>query len=472
LLSVFFVEIDTVLSAAVWHQGTMLNYGVIESTDYPSGFLFFDEILPSIFRDQKVQIPYVVFEAYDLTLKRKTLVLWHDSNIRISTGRSTISFQRLVILFNHDLFLMLTLGVLKLLKYVVLFSCLIDQGYAQCNGQSEVCSKPYNEVAFLTTHNAYNTGSEGFSLPNHNYGVAQQLQDGVRAFMLDVYSLFGTTVQYHGTFTLGSQDLNDDLVEIRQFLDNNPNEVVTLILECYVSAATMEHELNVSGLSSYLFTKVAGQPWPTIQEMIDNNERLVVFTDEDDAGAGQDWYHYAWDYMVETHYSVNDVQDFTDQYNRGDASNDLFIFNHFVTSATLGTGSESDSQIANEYTFLMDRILNHYAGYQKFPNFITLDFYEHGGGLQVVQDLNAGILSVEPTAQIGVTLYPNPVQDRLVVKLQEDVQLQNVAIYDARGVLVAQGQDKTIDMSEFTPGIYLVKVQTNLGVVSSRVICN
>jgi hypothetical protein len=367
---------------------------------------------------------------------------------------------------------MLTLGVLKLLKYVVLFSCLIDQGYAQCNGQSEVCSKPYNEVAFLTTHNAYNTGSEGFSLPNHNYGVAQQLQDGVRAFMLDVYSLFGTTVQYHGTFTLGSQDLNDDLVEIRQFLDNNPNEVVTLILECYVSAATMEHELNVSGLSSYLFTKVAGQPWPTIQEMIDNNERLVVFTDEDDAGAGQDWYHYAWDYMVETHYSVNDVQDFTDQYNRGDASNDLFIFNHFVTSATLGTGSESDSQIANEYTFLMDRILNHYAGYQKFPNFITLDFYEHGGGLQVVQDLNAGILSVEPTAQIGVTLYPNPVQDRLVVKLQEDVQLQNVAIYDARGVLVAQGQDKTIDMSEFTPGIYLVKVQTNLGVVSSRVICN
>lgn len=158
---------------------------------------------------------------------------------------------------------------------------------AQCNGQSEVCSKKYNEVSFLTTHNAFNAGSESFSLPNQNYGIAQQLQDGVRAFMLDVYSLFGNTVVYHGSFALGYQDVQDDLGEIKSFLDANPNEVVTIILECNVSANTIESELNQAGLFNYLYTQTVGQEWATIQEMIDTDKRLVVFTDVDDASANQ-----------------------------------------------------------------------------------------------------------------------------------------------------------------------------------------
>lgn len=328
----------------------------------------------------------------------------------------------------------------------------------QCNGQSEVCAKKYDEVAFLTTHNAFNTGSESFTFPNQNYGIAQQLQDGVRAFMLDVYSLFGNTVVYHGSWTLGYQDIQNDLGEIKSFLDNNPNEVVTLILECYVDANTIENEISDAGLSNYLFTKVASQDWPTIQEMIDANERLVVFTDENDAGAGQGWYNYMWDHMVETHYSVGSPQDFTDDYNRGDSLNDLFIFNHFVTDATVGIGSESDAVVVNAYSFLMDRIANHFDSYHKFPNFITLDFYDQGNGLSVVEDLNAGYLSKEEVAIENWDLYPNPVRDILYISCSGRIQDLKVSVYNLEGRLILIDNDNSVDCSSLEQGVYIVEL--------------
>ena len=250
---------------------------------------------------------------------------------------------------------------------------------AQCNGSVHLCDKRYDQVAYLTTHNAFNADSEGFTYPNQNYGITQQLNDGVRAFMLDVYDLFGTPTQYHGTWLLGTQDLSSDLNEIRQFLDSNPNEIVTIILECYVSANDIEGELNAAGLSNYFYTKSTGD-WATLQEMIDNDTRLVILTDTEDASSNQQWYHHVWDHAVETHYSVNLIGAFTNDYNRGDAVNDLFIFNHFITDATLGVGVESDALIVNAYDFLMPRIEQHYAEKAKFPNFITLDFYDLGEG--------------------------------------------------------------------------------------------
>ena len=39
--------------------------------------------------------------------------------------------------------------------------------------------------------------------------------------------------------------------------------------------------------------------------MINAGGRLVVLSDTDDAGLGQGWYHYVWDFAVETHFSNN-----------------------------------------------------------------------------------------------------------------------------------------------------------------------
>ena len=46
---------------------------------------------------------------------------------------------------------------------------LMHISYAQCNGSIDLCSKQYNEVAYLTTHNAFNSDEDGLSFPNQTY---------------------------------------------------------------------------------------------------------------------------------------------------------------------------------------------------------------------------------------------------------------------------------------------------------------
>tara|TARA_Y100000385_G_scaffold241505_1_gene257948 strand:- start:357 stop:590 length:234 start_codon:yes stop_codon:yes gene_type:complete len=50
--------------------------------------------------------------------------------------------------------------------------------YAQCNGSMDLCSKQYNEVAYLTTHNAFNSDEDGLFFPNQTHNIASQLNDG------------------------------------------------------------------------------------------------------------------------------------------------------------------------------------------------------------------------------------------------------------------------------------------------------
>ena len=99
--------------------------------------------------------------------------------------------------------------------------------------------------------------------------------------MIDVYDLLGTPTAYHSVFALGTIPLSDIFNDIKTFLDNNPNEIITIILECYVTANDIEDVVNQSGLSNYLYTH--NSVWPTLQNMIDNDNRLVIFSDVDDA---------------------------------------------------------------------------------------------------------------------------------------------------------------------------------------------
>ena len=260
--------------------------------------------------------------------------------------------------------------------------------YAQCNGSIDLCPKQYNEVAYLTTHNAFNSDEDGLLFPNQSYNIASQLNDGVRGLMIDVYNHFGTPTAYHSVFMLGTIPLSDIFNDIKTFLDNNPSEIVTIILECYVTANNIEDEINQSGLSNYLYTHNNSIGWPTLQNMIDNDNRLVIFTDENDASSSQNWYHYTWDYAVETHYSVVSINDFTCDFNRGDPANDLFIFNHFVTDANLGYGLYDESDDVNANPFFINRALDCQSQTNKFPNFVTVDYYELGDGLAVVDQLN------------------------------------------------------------------------------------
>jgi hypothetical protein len=305
-------------------------------------------------------------------------------------------------------------------------------------------------------------------------GVADQLSQGVRAFMLDVYDLFGTPTQYHGSALLGTQALSSDFDEIKNFLDVNSNEIVTLILECNVSADDIESELINTGLMSYVYTHVNGAAWPTLQEMINLNERLIIFSDVDDASPSQGWYHYVWDFSVETHYSVNNVNDFTDDYNRGDSLNDLYIFNHFVTNGVTGTGMENEAVIANEYNFLLNRIEFNNVLKGKFPNFITVDFFELGDALNVVNSINAGYLGLHHFIKNSeIVVGPNPANNFIQLNVPNNGAF-SVVMSNLKGEIVFNKVNAfsglKVNTSDLSSGLYLLKIKQKEGVCLKKIV--
>ncbi len=353
----------------------------------------------------------------------------------------------------------------------IVFLCLFAYlpAFGQCNGDAALCDRPFNEVAFLTTHNAYNSAEDDYASPNHNLSIVSQLNDGVRGLMIDVYDNMGVASVFHSAPFLGSRPLVEFLIEIREFLEENQNEVVTIILECYTTADMIESEINASELTDYLYTHDVDTGWPTLQEMIDDNARLVILSDVNDASADQAWYHYMWDLAVETHYSNNSIADFSCNFNRGDAENDLFILNHFITDASVGIGEPDSSLIANSNPYFIERVLECQTITEKFPNFVTVDFHELGDCHAVVNQLNGVSTSVDAYSTIDTKLsvYPNPSNNVISVQqmgiAKDGVQIFNVLGQSVHELIYIQSLDMDeirVDVSQLDQGVYMLKTKT------------
>lgn len=338
--------------------------------------------------------------------------------------------------------------------------------HAQCNGHLELCNRSYDQVAFLTTHNAFNAGEDGFSLPNQNFGLTKQLQDGVRALMLDVYDEGGVATVYHGFSFLGTATLASNLIQIKDFMDANPNEVLTIIFECYINSAMMNDVFAEVGLLPYLHEQILGESWPTLQEMTYSGRRLVVLSDKNDALPQQGWYHYVWDFAVETSFSNNSPSSFSCEFNRGDETNDLFIVNHFVTDATFGVGQPDQAAIVNELSFFYDRVHGCQLEKQKFPNFPTIDFYELGQTLAVIDSLNGVQTSVGVELlkrNLEVQVFPNPSAGLFRFALEADLIDGHFTVINLHGATLQQGEIKkqtVIDLRNQPNGLYLLSVFT------------
>ena len=254
-----------------------------------------------------------------------------------------------------------------------------------CNGHVELCERPYDAVAYATTHNAHASTAYRFSPPNQRSSLTQQLEDGVRGFMLDTHldERTNAAALCHGACAFGRLPLVDGLRELNDFLDTHPGEVITIIFETYIEADLTLEAFDQSGLLARTYAHTAGDPWPTLGEMVDADTRVVVFTDRD--GGTYDWYMDVWAHAWETDYAATTPADFSCDPNRGDTANSLFIFNHFLTAPF---ASEALSEMVNHNPLLIERAEACEEESGDFPNFITVDFYEIGDVLEVTETLN------------------------------------------------------------------------------------
>lgn len=83
-----------------------------------------------------------------------------------------------------------------------------------------------------------------------------------------------------------------------------------------------------------------------------------------------------------------------------------------------------------------------------------------------------GSLSTNEVVASQVSLFPNPVVDVLNITLPASVELQSATMNDLLGkqTQVLVGENNTIDMSQMAAGVYILKLETNQGSLTKKVI--
>lgn len=254
--------------------------------------------------------------------------------------------------------------------------------------ENQFLDKKYNEVCFLSTHNAMNNKQKGFTAPNQTFSVTQQLNDGVRCLMLDTYDgNDGNALTYHVLPQLGQQKLVDVLVEIKSFLTAHQKEVVTIIFENNGVNTQLEKAIDSSGLSTMCFIHANGTAWPTLQTMVDNNTRLVLFVERNKTPRAS-YLMYAWRTIFDTKYTYSNVNQFDTDINRGGTgAKELYLINHWLGGA-LGLPDSTLAPSANKRAVVSKRAQDCAAANNHFVNFLGVDFYHIGDAKAVVDSIN------------------------------------------------------------------------------------
>lgn len=287
-----------------------------------------------------------------------------------------------------------------------------------CNGHAELCDRPVNEIAYVTTHNAMSIADYGWIWPSHDGSVSNQLNAGVRGFLidshywddqawiesqlhvlppeletavlniLDLIELRAEDGSYlcHMMCGLGATELEETLAEMRFFLEGHPNEVILIVFEDLVSPADTEQAFADSGLDAFVYTYTQGEPWLTLREMIESDQRVLVMAESE--GPPPAWYLHAWEYTEETPYHFSDLADYDDtscEPNRGDTGKPFFLLNHWITRAS---PSRVDAAVINDYDYLLERAQRCADERGQIPNLVGVNFYLNGDVFDVVDELN------------------------------------------------------------------------------------
>ena len=309
------------------------------------------------------------------------------------------------------------------------------------NGLPQLGDRTLDQVVFPTTHNSMGgAGVTNWMFPNQSASIEDQLDDGVRGFLIDItYGIpagehvktvldsAGTGMakyekvvgaegmdaalrirnrltgaksgerdvyMCHGFCELGALRFVSVLSDMHEFLVANPGEVLVVVIQDEsVDAADIERCFEESGLIDFVYKGKAG-PWPTLREMVETDERVVVMTENLREGIA--WCHPAFDVMQETPYTFHDPTQFSNKANRGGPGGTLFLMNHWIE--TTPSPKPTNARIVNAREFLLKRIQAFRKERGHLPNLVAVDFYREGDLVAVARELNS-----EPPAPLPKT---------------------------------------------------------------------
>jgi hypothetical protein len=307
----------------------------------------------------------------------------------------------------------------------------VVQAAGACNGSVALCDRRLDQVTFAGAHNAMSAADvPGWMFPQQERGVAGQLTDGIRAFLIDVHygRPTGTAVVTdfdsetasrqqvekavgpeglaaalrirerfagadlgprglylcHGFCELGAQPLGPWLSTLTDFLVQHPDEVVLLVVEDYVSPTDLAGAFERAGLADLVYRGPGHAPWPTMRALVDTGQRVVVMTESGRPGVG--WILPAFEVMQETPYTFRAPAEMSCAPNRGGTRGTLFQINNWIDSTP--QPKPSNAAIVNAYDALLARARRCEAERGVKPTILAVDFYRTGDVVAVARTLN------------------------------------------------------------------------------------
>jgi hypothetical protein len=150
-----------------------------------------------------------------------------------------------------------------------------------CNGLDTICSLRADEVLYATLHNGMSTFEDGFIFgPNHQFQLEKALDAGYRGLNLDICNCEGQHVFCHGICSLAPRNVDDVMMGVNQFLDNNPSEVIVFVYQVNSDVdqdvdlnAFYDNMLLVDGFVDKIYVHDSpNTTWPTLGELKNSNK--------------------------------------------------------------------------------------------------------------------------------------------------------------------------------------------------------
>ncbi|KAJ4414594.1 hypothetical protein N0V82_007836 [Gnomoniopsis sp. IMI 355080] len=283
-----------------------------------------------------------------------------------------------------------------------------------CNNSVDLCSRQYNNVTHMGAHDSAflrDASTDNSVAGNQYYNATVALSSGIRLLSAQVHNENGTLRLCHTTCELlDAGTLEAWLEKIKYWMDNNPNEVVTLLLvnSDDEDVSTFGEAFTSSNISTYGYTPAtssATTDWPTLQTMIDDGERLVTFIAAINASTTYPYLLNEWDYVFETAYEITSFTNFNCSLDRPTSLSSaddaisagyLPLMNHFlyksITSSAMLPNVDAIATTNSDNTTMPGALA--FEAYDcnsewgTAPVFALVDFYSVGPAIDTADMLN------------------------------------------------------------------------------------